>query len=418
MQLPLMATVKQHFSNVHVEDIAAAIENQLRRTDLASAIAPGARIAVATGSRGIANIAAIVRTLVDHISQAGGRPFILPAMGSHGGASTEGQKQVLASYGITEESMGVPVEATMEVVQVGELNDATPVLLNKLAKEADGIVLVNRIKPHTSFRGPFESGLMKMLTIGLGSHKGASLAHSKGAQGIARLIPAWGKTIIHRMPVMLGLAIVENACDDTARIVALRPDEIESREPGLLEEARLAMPRLLVQEIDLLIVEEMGKDISGTGMDTNVIGRMQLPGIKEPETPGIARIVVLDLTRRTHGNASGLGLADIITRRLFDKIDLKSTYANVFTTTYLNRAYIPVIMETDREAIGAALDVLRLSDSTRARIVRIKNTLSLERIQVSQSLLDECRSHPQVEQVGPLRPLDFAGDGALIRSGG
>ncbi len=215
--------------------------------------------------------------------------------------------------------MGAPVEATMDVVQVGELEDYTPVLLNKLAREADGIVLVNRIKPHTSFRGPFESGLMKMMTIGLGSHKGATLAHSKGAQGIARLIHAWGRTILDRMPVIMGIAVVENACDRTGRIVALKPEEFESREPLLLEEARQAMPRLLVEGIDLLIVEEMGKDISGTGMDTNVIGRMQLPGVEEPETPAIARIAVLDLTERTNGNASGLGLADIITRRLSTK---------------------------------------------------------------------------------------------------
>ena len=417
MHFPLMATVKQRFSTVYLEDIVGTLEDQLRRTGLGNAVAPGARIAVATGSRGIAHIATIVRTVVDHIRRAGGHPFILPAMGSHGGASAEGQKQVLAAYGITAKSMGVPVEATMDVVQVGELDDHTPVLLNKLAREADGIVLVNRIKPHTSFRGPYESGLMKMMTIGLGSHKGATLAHSKGAQGIAGLIPAWGKAILARIPVVMGIAIVENACDQTARIVALKPGEFESREPLLLEEARRAMPRLLVQGIDLLIVEEMGKDISGTGMDTNVIGRMQLPGVEEPGTPGIGRIAVLDLTERTHGNASGLGLADIITRRLFDKIDLKATYANVFTTTYLNRAFIPVIMETDREAIGAALDVLRLTDPAQARVVRIKNTLSLERIQVSQALLDECASHPRIEQAGALQSLAFARDGALIRLG-
>lgn len=415
MHFPLMATVNRRFSTVAVEDIVGTLEDQLRRNG--HAIAPGARIAVATGSRGIAHIATIVRTVVDHIRRAGGHPFILPAMGSHGGGSTEGQKQVLAGYGITEVSMGAPVEATMDVVQVGELEDYTPVLLNKLAREADGIVLVNRIKPHPSFRGPFESGLMKMMTIGLGSHKGATLAHSKGAQGIARLIHAWGRTILDRMPVIMGIAVVENACDRTGRIVALKPEEFESREPLLLEEARQAMPCLLVEGIDLLIVEEMGKDISGTGMDTNVIGRMQLPGVEEPETPAIARIAVLDLTERTNGNASGLGLADLITRRLFDKIDLKATYANVFTTTYLNRAYIPVIMEPDREAIKAALNVLRLPDLTQARIVRIKNTLSLERIQVSQALLDECRNHPQIDQAGALQPFDFASDGTLIRLG-
>ena len=414
MEFPAMAPVKQYFSSVAEEDVGGSVLQQLHQSDLNAAIAPGARIAISTGSRGIANIDRIVRTVVDFIKEAGGTPFILPAMGSHGGGTPEGQKEVLAGYGITPESMGAPIEATMEVVEVDQLEDGTPVLVNRLALEADGVVLINRIKPHTSFRGPFESGLMKMMTIGLGSHRGATIAHSKGAQGLANVIPAWGKAILEKAPILMGLAIIENAYDETARLVALKPGEFFSGEPKLLEEARQAMPRILVQGIDLLIVEEVGKDISGTGMDTNVVGRMMLPGIKEPEVPGVARIVVLDLTERTHGNASGIGLADIITRRLFDKIDFKPTYANVFTTTFLNRAYIPVIMENDREAIAAALRVQGLEDPVQARVVRIKNTLSMAEIQISAPLLKEFGSHPQLEQVGPLAPMSFAADGALI----
>ena len=414
MEFPAMAPVKQYFSSVAEEDVVGSVLEQLRQVGLNAAIDPGARIAVSTGSRGIANIDRIVRVVVDFIKEAGGAPFILPAMGSHGGGTPEGQKEVLAGYGITPESMGAPIEATMEVVEVDQLEDGTPVLVNRLALEAEGVVLINRIKPHTSFRGPFESGLMKMMTIGLGSHRGATIAHSKGAQGLANVIPAWGKAILEKAPILMGLAIIENAYDETAQLVALKPGEFFSGEPKLLEEARQAMPRILVQDIDLLIVEEVGKDISGTGMDTNVVGRMMLPGIKEPEVPGVARIVVLDLTERTHGNASGIGLADIITRRLFDKIDFKPTYANVFTTTFLNRAYIPVIMENDREAIAAALRVQGLEDSVQARVVRIKNTLSMAEIQISAPLLNEFGSHPQLEQVGPLAPMTFAADGALI----
>ncbi len=409
-----MAPAKQHFSSVVEEDVVGSVEEQLRQADLKAVVSPGARIAVSTGSRGITNIARIVRAVVDSIVEAGGQPFILPAMGSHGGGTPEGQKQVLEGYGITPESMGVPIEATMEVVEVDRLEDGTPVLVNKLALKADGIVLINRIKPHTSFRGPFESGLMKMMTIGLGSHKGAIIAHSKGAQGLANLIPAWGKSILEKAPIVMGLAIIENAYDETARLVALKPREFTSREPQLLAEAREAMPRLLVQDIDLLIIEQIGKDISGTGMDTNVVGRMMLPGIKEPEVPGVSRIVVLDLTERTHGNASGMGLADIVTRRLFEKIDYKSTYANVFTSTFLNRAYIPVIMETDQQAIAAALQVLGLEDPAKARVARIKNTLSLGTIQISASLLDEFGNHSHLEQTGPLEPMAFAGDGSLL----
>ena len=414
MQLPLMATIKQHFPGGCVEDVVATVREQLRQADLQSAIAPGARIAVSSGSRGIGNIVQITRAVVDCIKEAGGAPFILPAMGSHGGATADGQKQVLERYGITEESMGAPVEATMEVIQVDQLEDGTPVLVNKLALEADGVVLVNRVKPHTSFRGIFESGLMKMMTIGLGSHKGAIMAHAQGALGLARLIPAWGKAILEKAPIAMGVAIIENAYEQTAHIVALRPGEFESREPQLLAEAWQAMPRLLVHNIDLLIVDQIGKDISGTAMDTNIIGRMMLPGVEEPEKPGVSRIVVLDLTDKTHGNANGVGLADIITRRLFERIDFEATYANVFTSTFLNRANIPVIMETDRRAVEAALEVLHLEETARARIVRIKNTLELAQIQISVPLLEEFVDHPHIEPLGEPQPLTFAEDGTLV----
>ena len=414
MQSPLMATVKQLFPTDVVDDPIAAVKEQLQQAGLQALIRSGARIAVSSGSRGIANIPAITRTVVDCIKEAGGHPFILPAMGSHGGATAEGQKEVLASYGITEESMSAPVEATMDVVQVDQLEDGTPVLLNRLALEADGVVLINRIKPHTSFRGTFESGLMKMMTIGLGSHKGATMAHAQGAQGLARLIPAWGKVILDKAPIAMGLAIIENAYDQTARVVGLRPEEFEREEPKLLEDARAAMPRILVQDIDLLIVDQIGKDISGTCMDTNIIGRMMLPGVEEPTEPGVNRIVALDLTDNTHGNANGVGLVDIITRRLFERIDFQATYANVFTTTFLNRANIPVIMETDREAIEAALQVLRIEDTTRARVVRIKNTLEVARIQISAPLLEEFGSHPHIELVENPGPMEFSEDGKLL----
>jgi hypothetical protein len=335
-------------------------------------------------------------------------------MGSHGGATAEGQKQVLAGYGITAESMGAPVEATMEVVQVGRLENGLPVLLNRLAVEADGIVLINRIKPHTSFRGRFESGLMKMMTIGLGSHKGATLAHSHGAQGLARLIPAWGRVILEKAPILLGVALLENAYDQIARVVVLRPEEFESREPELLAEAGRSMPRLLVQGIDLLVVEQIGKDISGTGMDTNVIGRMMLPGVEEPEVPWVRRIVALGLSPRTHGNANGVGLADIVTRRLFGAIDFQATYANAFTSTFLNRAFVPVVMETDEAAIRAGLEVLGLEHPEQARVARIKSTMELAHIQISETLLCEFANHPQLRQAGPLRPMAFAEDGSLL----
>ena len=411
---PSMARFRQCFEVDSIGDVAVAVREQLAAADLKKAIAPGARIAVTGGSRGIDEIALITRTVIDCIRECGGRPFVLPAMGSHGGATAAGQKAVLASYGISQESMGVPVEATMDVVQVDALDDDTPVFVNRLALEADGIVLVNRIKPHTSFRGPHESGLMKMLTIGLGCHRGATLAHSQGAEGLTRMVPGIARAMMKKTRVAMGVAIIENAYEKTARIACMPADQIEQREPELLAQAREAMPRLMVQGIDLLIVDEMGKDISGTGMDTNVIGRMMLPGVVEPEVPGVSRIVVRDLSERTHGNANGVGLADIITRRLFERIDFKATYANAFTSTFLNRAYIPVVMETDREAVSAVFDLLRMEDPSQVRVVRITNTLKLERIQISEALVSEFGGDPDLEQESDLEPLVFSDAGALL----
>lgn len=414
MQFPRMTKVKQRFAATALDDVAASVRQTLAEAGLQAAIQSGQRIAVSSGSRGIANISLITRTVVDCVKEAGGNPFLLPAMGSHGGANPAGQKEVLASYGIDEKSMGCPVEATMDVIEVGRLADDTPVLLNRLAWEADGVILINRIKPHTSFRGRFESGLMKMMTIGLGSHKGATIAHSQGAEGLARLIPAWGAEILAKAPIRLGLAIVENAYEQTSHVEALRPEQFTSREPHLLEQARTTMPRIMVQGVDVLIVEEMGKNISGTGMDTNVVGRMLLPGVKEPDSPGVARIVALNITDESHGNANGVGLADIITRRFYERIDFKATYANVFTTTFLNRANIPVIMESDRDAIAAAIDVQRLEKTQSARVVRIKNTLDIGEIEVSETLWREFANHPDLEQAGELEEMGFDDEGRLL----
>ena len=414
MQLPQMAKVKQHFPDECLSDVSSSVKKTLIEAGITDLIKPGQRIAVSSGSRGISNIQSITRTVVDSVRKIGGKPFVLPAMGSHGGATSEGQKQVLASYGIDENSMGCPIEATMDVIEVGNLSDGTPVLLNRLAFEADGVIIVNRVKPHTSFRGQFESGLMKMMTIGLGSHEGATIAHSQGAEGLARLIPAWGKTILEKAPILMGLAIVENAYEQTLQVEALTADKFISREPHLLDIARRSMPQILCERIDVLIVDLIGKNISGTGMDTNIIGRMLLPGIKEPTVPGVSRIVALNLSNESHGNANGVGLADIITRRLFDKIDFEATYANVFTHTFLNRANIPVIMESDQKAIEAAVNIQRLNDSRQARIVRINNTLDIGEIFVSESLLPEVLSKPQVEQINELMPIRFDSSGVIM----
>lgn len=412
MAFPKMARFRQRFAAETLDDVQAAVVAQLQACDMAQRIGPGQRIAVTGGSRGIANISLITRTVVDAVRAAGGEPFIMPAMGSHGGATAEGQKDVLASYGLGQSDMGCPVEATMDVVEVGQLDDGTPVLVNRLALEADGIVVINRIKPHTSFRGSHESGVVKMLTIGLGSHRGATMAHAQGAQGLARLIPALGKALLERLPVVAGIALVENAYDRTACVTALRPEEFLTGEPQLLALARTNMPSILARNIDLLIVDEMGKNISGTGMDTNVIGRMMLPGVKEPDEPGVSRIFVRRLSEKTHGNANGVGLSDVITRQLFDSIDFDATYANAFTSTFLNRAYIPIIKADDREAIASMFEVLRIDDGSRARVARIVNTLDVEHVELSQSLARDS-DHPDLERIGEFQDMRFNEAGAL-----
>lgn len=397
MDLPRMFPVRQTFDAENLDDPVEQTRRCVLNSSLGERISAGDRVAITAGSRGIHGIAPLTRAIVDCVRELGAMPFVLASMGSHGGATAGGQKAILASYGIDESTMGAPVEATMEVVQVGETDDGTPVVLNRLAREADAVVLVNRIKPHTSFRGPFESGLMKMMTIGLGSHRGATLAHSMGAAGLPRMIPAWGRIILQEAPIALGVAILENAYEQTEKVVAVDPDELTAIEPELLDEARKLMPRIPVERIDVLIVDRIGKNISGTGMDPNIIGRIWLAGIEEPDSPRIERIVVLDLTPETHGNANGIGLADVTTRRLVDKIDFSATYANAMTSTFLNRAYIPIVGENDREAIEIALCASGNGGNRNARVIRIRSTLELQRLRASESLLPELSALPEVE---------------------
>ena len=413
MSFPKMARFRQRFAAEALDDVVGTVAAQLRACDLAGHIQRGQRIAVTGGSRGIANISIITRTVVDAVRAAGGEPFVMPAMGSHGGATAAGQKEVLASYGLGEADMGCPVEATMDVVELGQLDDDTPILVNRLAHEADGIVVINRVKPHTSFRGSHESGVVKMLTIGLGCHRGAMMAHAQGAQGLARLIPALGEALLAKLNVVAGIALVETAYDETASVTALRPEEFLSGEPQLLAQACTNMPRILARNIDLLIVDEMGKDISGTGMDTNVIGRMMLPGVKEPDEPGVSRIFVRRLSDKTHGNANGVGLSDVVTKQLFDSIDFEATYANAFTSTFLNRAYIPIIKAHDREAIAAMFEVLRIDDGATARVARIVNTLDVGHLELSEPLA-RTSDHPDLERVGEFEEMSFDDGGALI----
>ncbi len=374
-------------------DLPAQIAQEWARIELAGQV-KGKHIAIGIGSRGVAGIDIIARELVSQVRHSGGDPFIVPAMGSHGGATPEGQRDVLHGLGVTEARVGCPIRATMEVVQLGETAHGLPVYFDRFAAEADGVIIVNRVKMHTDFHAPTESGLLKMLAIGLGKERGAALVHSFGLRGIRDLRLEVASVVLEKISLLAGIASVEDGYHRPVRLEALRPHELADGEQRLMELARQLAPRLPVDDIDVLIIDEMGKDVSGSGMDTNIIGRLRLEGAPEPESPRVKAIVVLDLTDASHGNALGIGLADFTTRRLLGKIDFKCTAKNVFTSGFLERGKVPLVYETDAEAVDAALThVFRANPQGRAnaRVVRIRNTLELEQVLVSPNLLDEIR---------------------------
>jgi len=414
IDFPRMVKIKQKFEATVIKDIKGELSKEVAKSKLKERIKQGDKVAITAGSRGISHIVEIIAAVVKEVKNLGGHPFIVPSMGSHGGATAEGQVAVLKSYGITESSIGAPIRSSMEVVKIGEIKEGVPVLMDKIAFNSDAIISVNRVKPHTSFRGAVESGLMKMLSIGLGKHAGACLVHSFGSPGLREMVPQAARIIMKKANVVLGIAILENAYDKTAKIVAVEPEDFEKVEPGLLEEAKQLMPHLPFDEIDLLIVDEIGKNISGTGMDTNIIGRLMIRGEKEFEKPHINKIIVLEVTPESHGNAIGIGLADITVKRLVNKIDYHATYTNALTTGFLSRANIPLTFNTDREAVATALGTFIRIESAKLRVVRIKNTLALEKVYISEVLLKEAEKREDFEIIGELKEMSFDSAGNLL----
>ena len=355
----------------------------------------------------------VVRTLVTVLKEHGASPFIVPAMGSHGGATAEGQRGVLESLGITENYCGAEIRSDMEPVTLGETPSGLPVYLDRHASGADAIILTNRIKTHTDFKGEIESGLMKMAAIGLGKQKQALVLHRYGVRGLRDLMREVASVLLESGKILCGLALVENAYDETAHIEAILPAELPRREAELLLLSKGMMPRLPVEDIDILIVDELGKNFSGTGIDTNIIGRMRLLGQPELETPRIKYIFVRDLSEATHGNAAGIGLADMITRRCFEKIDFEYTYQNCATSTFLARAMIPMVMENDQAALRELLRACWEIEPELARIVQIKNTLDLAQVCVSEALLPEIQQQPHLDVMGPCLPFSFDAQGNI-----
>ncbi|HEY4383950.1 MAG TPA: lactate racemase domain-containing protein [Ktedonobacteraceae bacterium] len=417
MALPKVVKIKQHFSGPVVEDIDAIVSAQLHSV-LNNQITPGMRVALTAGSRGIANIHRIIRAIVQYLKENGAEPFIIPAMGSHGGATAEGQVEVLESLGVTEAFCGAPILSSMEVVEIGSTAEGIPVYVDKYAWDADAIVLIGRVKVHTDFKSSIgiESGLMKMAAIGMGKHKQALAIHQYGVHGIRDIMPQVARVVFGKAHILCGVAIVENAFEQTAHIEAIRTDMIEEREKALFKESSDLMPSLPVEDIDLLIVDEIGKNYSGTGMDTNIIGRLRILGVEEPSSPRIKYILASDLSDASHGNALGIGLADLTTRRLFNKIDFQKMNENVLTSSFLHRAMIPIVMDNDQAAVTAALRSTWGVPSEQARVMRISNTLNLEYLYASEALLPELRNNKSVEIIGELQEMQFDQSGHFPRS--
>jgi hypothetical protein len=410
--LPRMVHIRQNFKTQKVDNVSATVAEQFKRPEVRAKIKPGMTIAVGVGSRGIANIAECTKQVIAELKALGAKPFVFPAMGSHGGATAEGQQQVLTDYGVTESYVGCPIRSSLEVVALGAV-DGMPVYMDKLASEADGFAFVCRIKPHTNFRAPIESGIVKMMTIGMGKITGATELHTNGMDVFGELLPKIAKFIMSKKNFLFGVGMVENAADETAIIEAVPAGQLWEREPVLQAKAKEMMARICFDEVDVLIVEKIGKNISGAGMDPNITGRNNR-FIEWNMKPLVKKIVILGLTPETHGNACGIGCADVTTMRLYKEMDIPKTYANIIASTYLDGGMIPMIMNTDQEAIQLAVKTVVRVKPQDCKIVRIRTTLDLVDIHVSEPLMAQVRANPATfEVVGEPEALKFDAKGTL-----
>ena len=415
--LPAFQHISQEFPRPRVADVPAAVSRAIHDLNPGKNL-QGKRIAIGVGSRGLRDLAVLVEATVQSLRALGAEAFILPAMGSHGGATAEGQRNVLNNLGISEKTVGAPIHASMDVVELGRLENGMPVYVDRQATEADGVVLINRVKPHTDFVGALESGLGKMAVLGLGKERGAATLHSYGVEGLRDLMPQAARLVVQKTPVLFGLASVENAYHEIASLTAIPPQGIAGpQEEELLKQAYALMPHFPFPELDVLIVDEIGKNISGVGMDTNVIGRVKVHGVPDNAACDIRAIAVLDLSEETHGNASGIGLADVTTQHLVDQIDFESLYINCITAGIcgIQRSFIPMVAPSDRAAIFTALRVCGQSDSRRARIAHIHNTLCMDEMAISESLVEQIVGNPDITLTGQQVSLSFDSRGQLER---
>jgi hypothetical protein len=411
MDFPQFVEIEQKLYARRVGDIPAAVARACAQAGLDERVARGDRVAITVGSRGIANIAAIARAVVAEVTRRGAQPLILPAMGSHGGATPEGQTEVLASLGVTPESVGAPLRASMATERLGTTSHGVPVYASKEAVEADRLIVMNRVKQHTDFSGEYESGLMKMLAIGVGKRDGAAAMHTRRCASLREDVPEAARLMLEKLPVAAGLALLENGYNDTAEIVGLAPEEIPAKEVALLRRVRRTAAKLPFPDLDLVIVDWIGKDISGIGMDTHVIARRMLWEEPNFRGPLIHLVAALDLTEGSHGNCLGIGLADLTTERLLAKADMQVLKTNILHTGWLNRGKIPLSFADDRAVLAAAFVALGQPDPKRVRILRLRDTLHLGRMWVSEGLIPDAERHPKVRVVGGPRPVSFTPDG-------
>lgn len=388
LKLPKMHKVRQNFKDKKLEDVEGKVREEIHKDIIKNKIYPKQKVAVAVGSRGIKNLFLIVKTVIDELKELGACPYIVSAMGSHGNGTEEGQREVLKSYGITEENLGVEILTTVDVVKLGETSKGFSVYFDREAYNADLVIPINRVKLHTDFVGDLQSGLCKMLVIGLGNHIGCSSIHEEDPDVFANILEEAANIIIFNANIGFGMAILENAYDETLMIEAIPKENMVTREKELVKLSRDNMPTLMIPDIDILVVEEIGKNISGAGYDPNILGKSSVLKEFVLEVPRIKRMILLDITEESHGNGIGVGMFDIITRNVYEKLDLESIYANAIACKCIEDVKIPLITDSEDEAIKVAAKVIRKIDKKNLKIVKIKNTLSLEYIYVSEALLD------------------------------
>jgi hypothetical protein len=416
MEFPKMLRIRQYFEAPTLNNIHNEVVSRIESVISSSTIREGQTVAIGCSSRGIKNYASIVKATTESLLQMNLKPFIFPAMGSHGAASSAGQKKVLENYGISEDTMGVPIKSSLDVVQIGKTEDHIPVYIDKFANAADHIVLINRIKHHTEFDSDIESGLMKMMAIGFGKKLGATIYHKAiMVHGYPKIIKSVARIVLQSEKVLFGVGIVENSLNQTSKIGVLRPHELEEKEKELLLEAKRLAARLPFEDIDVLIIDEMGKDVSGTGFDTKVVGRILMPlVVSEPDSPRVKRIVVCDLTKDTEGNADGVGIADFVTQRLVDKIDLNALYINAIAGAEPEHAKIPLTLKNDQEAIEVAIGSVGIIPQEELKIMRIKNTMRLSEVEVSEAYRNEILKREDLEIVEEAKSMEFDKNGNLI----